>query len=129
MSLPVQLESCSRRPGATEIVVARAEHDLGCRLPPDYKKLLFESNGFEGPVGAESYIAMWPVEMLREANDGYQMPELAPGIVLLGSNGGGDGYGFRMRGPDYEYVSLPLIGLEVDDEVSSSFVEFLEKLP
>lgn len=128
MSVPALLKSCRLRPGAIELAVARAEVTLGQSFPPDYRELLLQTDGFEGPIGNERYLQMWSVDQMQEGNVGYDVSDNAPGVTLLGTNGGGTGYGFRVRDGRFEYVSMPLIDLVPDPETSSTFEEFLTKL-
>jgi hypothetical protein len=71
---------------------------------------------------------MWSVDEMLEGNIGYEVSNNAPGVTLLGTNGGGTGYGFRVRDGRFEYISLPLIDLVPDPETSRTFEEFLMKL-
>lgn len=61
-------------------------------------------------------------ELIR-FNKEYEVSEYAPGILLFGSDGGGEGYGFNTNEPGWPVVRLPFIGMapEYADEVANSF--------
>jgi hypothetical protein len=45
-------------------------------------------------------VALWAVEVLREANEDYAPSEWMPGCFLIGSNGGNAAYGIDTRSED-----------------------------
>ena len=73
---------------------------------------------------------LWPVKRLRELNEGYHVGEFAPGLVLFGSDGGGEGFAFDTRGGSTTIVSVPFVGMELDvvRPVATTFNGFLEEL-
>jgi hypothetical protein len=104
------LTGLAPRPGATIGDVEAAERDLGVRLPDDYRAFLRESDGIEGSSGPDGdYLMLWSAAELPTHNRGYQVSEFAPGLVLIGSNGGGDAFGFVRRDGKAVYVRLPFI--------------------
>jgi hypothetical protein len=58
------------------------------------------------------------------------IPKYAPGLLLFGTNGGGEGFGFDSRSGDYEIVMVPFIGMELKyaHYLADSFSQFLEVL-
>ena len=123
---------CQTRPGATESEIAAVERELGNPLPDDYKAVLSESNGLEGFVAPEAYISLWSSADIRARNDGYGVAEFLPGVgvVLIGTDGGGTGYGFAWERGKVRYISVPLIGMEPCEvsTLGSTFSELLDRL-
>ena len=48
---------------------------------------------------------------MADFNREYEVEKYAPGILLFGSDGGGDGYGFDTRSADMPIVCVPFIGM------------------
>lgn len=81
-------------------------------VPQAYVDFLSRANGGEGFIGDE-YVVLWKASEVRTFNDDYQVPTYAPGYLLIGTNGGGEGFGFDTRSSDPRPVlMLPLIGME-----------------
>lgn len=98
-------------PPADPGVVERLSSSLGVALPRDYLDFLRQHNGGEGFIG-EHYIVFWKAEELADFNREYEVGEYAPGILLFGSNGGGEGYGFDTWSTAMPIVRVPFIGME-----------------
>ena len=130
MSLPQLLMQCDRRDGATDEAIGHAEHALGRELPDDYKQVLSASDGLEGFIGEDAYLTLWPTSDLASLNEAYVVSELAPGLTLLGTDGGDTGYGFRRNQGQVEFVSIPLIGMDSSaaSVIGRTFTELLETL-
>ncbi|MCI0529109.1 MAG: SMI1/KNR4 family protein, partial [Nitrospira sp.] len=81
-------------------------------------------------VGTNSWLLLWPLEKLVPLNARYKVSEFAPGLVLFGSDGGGEGYAFDTRQPTFPVVQVPLVGMSLKDTKvrGSSFSEFLRYL-
>jgi hypothetical protein len=62
-------------------------------------------------------------------NDSHQINEYARGLVLFGSNGGGEGYAFDTRTEANTVVMVPFVGmsLEYETPIAPAFRLFLEK--
>jgi hypothetical protein len=103
------------------------ENKLGIEFPIDYKEFLLFSNGCEGSIG-ESYICIWPIEELIEANEASEVDEYTPGLVLFGSDGGGEAFAFDMRNNNKKYIMVPLM-LEFNAiiEQGNSLAYFFER--
>jgi hypothetical protein len=84
---------------------------LRVALPSDYLDFLRQHNGGEGFIGG-NYIIFWKAEELAEFNRGYEVEKYAPDILLFGSNGGGEGYGFDIQSAAMPIVRIPFIGME-----------------
>lgn len=92
-------------------VVEGLSASLGVGLPDDYLAFLRQHNGGEGFIG-DNYIIFWKAEELADFNREYQVEKYAPGVLLFGSNGGGEGYGFDTQSAALTIVRIPFIGME-----------------
>jgi len=121
--------SCTKRQGASQSLITNLEIWVGKALPPAYVELMASSNGIEGFIGA-TYLILWPVEQLKELNEGYAIGEFAPGLFLIGSNGGDSGFALDTRHEPMEVKEVPFIGLshEATKTVATSFKDFVEFL-
>jgi hypothetical protein len=84
---------------------------LGVELPGDYLEFLREHNGGEGFIG-DNYIIFWKAGELADFNREYEVNKYAPGILLFGSDGGGEGYGFDTRSRKLPIIRMPFIGMD-----------------
>lgn len=111
---------------ATEGAIAAAERALGT-LPGAYKEFLRRSDGYEGSPCPECYVQLYAVAELAELNRGYMVAEMRPGLVLFGTDGGGEGYFFDMAAGG-AVLRFAFISDWYDDAIvcAGSFVELLE---
>lgn len=98
-------------PPASEEAINQLVSALGRALPVDYVHFLTRHDGGEGFVG-ENYVILWKAEELVPFNREYEVDQYAPGILLFGSNGGGEGYGFDTKDSAMPIVRVPFIGME-----------------
>jgi SMI1 / KNR4 family (SUKH-1) len=114
---------------ASDRALRQIGREIGLKLPSDYLAFAAEIDGLEGWLGG-SYVALWQVERLREFNELAETATYAEGLVLFGTNGAGDGYGFDTREGQALVVTVPMVGLRWDraEETGRSFSEFLEAL-
>ena len=110
-------------------LIEMVERKLDIDLPKDYVSFMMESNGGEGFIG-DAYLMLWPVDELPEYNEGYHVAEFAPGLLLIGSNGSNEAYGFDLTEDNMPIVNVPFIGMstEVRVTIADSFIGFLEYL-
>ena len=110
--------------------IEEAEHELGCQFPEDYRAFLKESNGVEGFVCSSAYLVLWPVQEIAQLNAAYATTEFAPGLVLLGTNGGNIGYGFTGSQANLRYVQVPLIGMDLDvmEPIGKTLIEMVKHM-
>lgn len=115
--------------GAPEDVINSAVVSLGRLLPPDYVQFLREHDGGEGFIG-DNYLILWKAEELNPFNREYEVEQYAPGILLFGSDGGGEGYGFDTRDAAMPIVRVPFIGMDLSyaTVVASSFTDLCIQL-
>ena len=116
--------------GASEETLNRMMEVVGYRLPEDYLEFMRETNGYNGEVGPLGYVCIWPVEEIAETNMANHFREWVPGLVLFGSNEGGEYFAFDMRNSPPNVVKVPGIPLTMEHAVSAgeTFVAFLERL-
>jgi hypothetical protein len=103
------------------------ELETGITLPGDYRGFMELSNGGAGIVGSSNYLIIWPLDKLIQMNIAYQVKEYAPGLILFGSNGGGEGYAFDARTTAMPIVSVPFVGMDLSllQVVARTFANFL----
>jgi len=123
------LNNLDRRAGVTELLISESERDLELKLPDDYLAFLKTSNGGEGFVG-NNYVMLWKIDELSSMNRSYETEVNAPGLLLFGSNGGGEAYGFDTRELQWPVVCVPFVGMQWKDarQIGRSFLDFLEHL-
>jgi len=87
------------------------------------------ANGGEGFIG-ENHLILWAAEELAQFNNEYEAQDYAPGLVLFGSDGGGEGYAFDARTIPAPIVQVPFIGMDLmyARQMAGSFSEFVRKL-
>ena len=113
-------------PGADPVAISAFESASGISLPVEYKKFLLRTNGGEGFAG-NSYLILWRIEELKEANDACEVARCVPGLLFFGSDGGGEAMAFDCRNSSMAVVSVPFIGMEFDvaRSISPDFDGFL----
>ncbi|MCH4827513.1 SMI1/KNR4 family protein [Planococcus halocryophilus] len=128
-SIQQYLKSLDLNDPADPNVIRNVENQLGFQFPKEYFKFLLHSNGGEGPIG-DNFLQLWKVEELIEDNEGYSVEEFAPGLWIIGSDGGDTAYCLDTRSKELPFVSMPFIGMDLDEvEVcGSTFHEFLKIL-
>ncbi len=105
------------------------EDHFGCVFPEDYKTFLQLNNGGEGFVG-EQYLILWRVEEIIGLNREYEVAEYAPGLILFGSNGGGEAFAFDIRDKQIKIVVVPFIGMCIENVlfVAFDFNDFITQI-
>lgn len=123
------LESFVRDQPAEQSAIDSACDSLGFKLPEDYAEVLRYMNGGEGFMG-DSYFRLYPVEKLPTLNQAYRTEEFAPGLIVFGSNGGGEAYAFDIRTTPHTIVKIPFIPMtyEYMELYSPNFTDFLTSL-
>lgn len=121
---------CKLNDPATEGAVVDLERETGFRLPLAYREFMLRSNGLEGFIGKRHYLVLWPVERIAELNAAYGVSEFAPGLLLIGSDGGDSAYAFDTRLESSPLVEVPFIGMSLNElkRKDSSFAALLSRL-
>jgi len=94
-----------------------------------YRRFMSEQDGGEGFVGGR-YLILWRTSELVTFNREYEAWKYAPGLLLFGSNGGGEAFAFDTRDNSMKVVMVPFIGMSLNDAktVADSFDNFLSNL-
>jgi hypothetical protein len=98
-------------PGADLASIRDFESSYGVTLPSDYVEFLRDMNGGEGVVGS-AYVSLWPLAELGELNAGYEVRRWAPGLLLIGSDGGGEGFALDLTAATIPVVMIPFVGMD-----------------
>jgi hypothetical protein len=111
-------------------MLTKFQSDFGFAPPADYIEFLSHANGGEGSIGGNSYLALWKIEDMKPRNEGFQVNDFAPGLVLFGSDGGDAAYVFDTGQKPVQFSRVPFIGMDLSEvaTIGWSFVEFLEFL-
>ncbi len=101
---------------------------LAVRFPQDYARWLRNTDGLERDLGG-SYLSLYSVGELVERNRGYAVAEFMPGLVLIGTDGGGEGIGLDIRAENDPVVLVNLNSLRWDEVIfqGESFSAFLDE--
>lgn len=96
----------------------------------DYLDFMRETNGYNGEVGKHGYVCIWPVEEIVHTNEANRFRDWIPGLILFGSNEGGEYFAFDMRRNPVGVAMVPMISLELESavDVGASFMDFIERL-
>jgi len=116
-------------PPASSRLLALCQASLGFLLPADYAQFMQKADGGEGFIG-KHYLMLWPVAEVIKENTGTYYAEAAPGLLLFGSNGGGEAFAFDTRSVPASFVMVPFIGMELNAAhlIAPTFRSFLEAL-
>jgi hypothetical protein len=112
-------------------LIERVEQEMDCTLPADVKAFLQEHDGGTGSLGAQKRpIELWSIERIRDECDAQEVTRSVPGLVLFGSDGGAEGYGWlpRLRQRRYGRISLIAAGAHEFEGLADSFEALLESL-
>jgi len=116
-------------PPANRDEIERVQQGLKFRLPKSYVDFMLTKDGGEGFIG-RSYLVLWKIEELILMNHAYHVAEFVPDIILFGSNGGGEAFGFDTRSEVCAIVSVPFVAMEIENAkvLASDFEGFLSTL-
>jgi hypothetical protein len=82
------------RPSVEPFVVRELQAQLPPVVPVDYFEMFRLGNGGAGDVGGGNYAEFWSIDELEVNNREYEVLQQAPGLILFGSNGGGEAFAF-----------------------------------
>ena len=116
-------------PPSERAIIEQAERRAGFAFPGDYRDFLLKQNGGEGFIGL-NYAMLWRAEELTEMNEGYNFTDLAPAVLAIGSNGGGEAYAFDRRTAEPSLVLIPFMDMDLDVAIpiAKTFHAFLERI-
>jgi hypothetical protein len=129
MDYMTHLQAWEINAGASAQDIDRVNADFGGRLPEDYLRFIALYDGGEGPVGG-NFLVLFRIGELAQFNREYEVADYAPGLLLFGSNGGGEGFAFDTRKVGWPIVQVPFIGLALDAalDVAPTFEGLFEVL-
>ncbi len=124
------LANLSPNAPASMTAVEEVERQLGVKLPHEYVKFVTRTNGGEGFIGQDAYVILWAIGDLASMNQAYEVQKHASGLLIFGSDGGGEAFGFDTRNPGWPVVQVPFVGMTWDlaQSMGATFNEFLERL-
>jgi len=122
--------SWSKREGASKDDLLQAETALHIVFPRDYKVFLKWSNGGEGEIG-NLFLSLWSTNEVVTLGKDYQIAKYIPGIVAIGTDGGGKAYclDYRTDVDNPKMVRLPLGDIDPESVhvLADDFQRWLEK--
>ena len=125
-----RLERLERHAGASGDDVRVLLEAMPVEWPEEYLACIRWSDGLEGYVGGRGYLWLWPTRDVPRLNTAYGVGELAPGLVLFGSDAASLGYGFDFGVPERPVISIEMAAMhrEYLSVVAPSFNQFIEGL-
>jgi len=127
VNLEELLSGISGNEPASAKEIEAVQTEMNIRFPNEYVRFLSYMNGGEGALGRNNYISLWSTHQLRDLNKSYEVPIFLPGVVLFGTDGGGEAYGFDWQSGKCAIVMVPFIGMSeaTKTKISDNFIDFL----
>ncbi len=100
-------------------------------LPKDLAELLAERDGGKGTVGARGRpLTLWSAAQVASEAQAQEVSLATPGLLLFGTDGGAEGYGYlpRLKSGRYGRISLLAAGAHEFDPLGDSLLELLQQL-
>jgi len=109
--------------------LARVEAELNVRFPDDYRDFIATSGAIERDFGG-AWLALYGIDQLVPLNNGYDLSESYPGLILVGTDGGGEGIGFDFRHATPSIVLVNFISAGWDEAIvqARTFTDFINQL-
>jgi hypothetical protein len=117
-----KLPNCAYiHPGVSQDLLLTAEKNLGIKFPTFYSDFLMFTNGLE--VKSQSRVVLYSLDGIVELNEVNEIDIYLPGYVLIGDEGGDDGYFLKLQSSENTVYSVGFGNLDVNDlvVVSESF--------
>lgn len=123
------LDRFNKRPPATPGQIVAFATASRLTLPKDYTDFLQQANGGEGIIGPSAYLILFAVDELASLNKAYQVEDYVPGLLIFGSDGGGEAYAFNARDA-MRVVRIPFVGMDPStvEVLADDFTGFIEYL-
>ena len=117
------------RPPVTSKQITAFSIASGLTLPQDYTAFMNKANGGEGLVGPNAYLILFAVDELVSLNKAYQVEDYVPGLLIFGSDGGGEAFAFNARDA-MRIVRVPFVGMDPStvETLADNFSAFIEYL-
>jgi hypothetical protein len=120
-------DQAALRQGAAESTIHGLEQSVGFTFPEIYAGFLRRTDGYEGLVG-DGYISLWATADLIAANKDYGFGDFVSGYFGIGSDGGGESFGFDSTSGKFFMVPFISSGWSDSIPVGEGFNEFIERL-
>ncbi len=103
-----------------QVELIDVERELGVTFPVDYGTFVVGDEGVDRDFGG-SWLMLYRLDQLVDLNRAYDRSQSHPGLVFIGSDGGGEGVGF-----DFRTTPPPIVLVNF---VSSGWTEALIQAP
>ena len=100
-------------------------------LPADVRRFLEEHDGARGTVGPRKRpLSLWSAEQIAREADEQEVTRATPGLLLFGTDGGGEGYGYlpRLARGRYGRISLLAAGAHEFESLGDSLEELVSAI-
>jgi hypothetical protein len=99
-------------------------------IPADYFGMFRLGNGGAGDVGGGDYAEFWSIDEIESNNQEYEVLQQAPGLILFGSNGGGEAFAFDTTQAVGTIGIVPFIGMSIElyCPIADTFLAFLNEV-
>jgi hypothetical protein len=98
-------------------------------LPPDLREFLAKHDGGRGKVGHRPLV-LWSAEQMARESEVQEVSLATPGLILFGTDGGAEGYGYlsRLQRGRYGRISLLAAGAHEFESLGDSLEELLRAI-
>ena len=100
-------------------------------LPRDVRAFLEKHDGARGTVGLRKRpLVLWSAEQVAREAEEQEVAQATPGLLLFGSDGGAEGYGYlpRLTRGKYGRISLMAAGAHEFESLGESFEELVRAI-
>jgi SMI1/KNR4 family protein SUKH-1 len=107
---------------------APAEQLDALQLPDDLRAFLAKHDGGRGTVGARARpLVLWGAAQIAREADEQEVTRATPGLVLFGTDGGAEGYGYlpRLQRGKYGRISLMAAGAHEFESLGDTLDELV----
>jgi hypothetical protein len=100
-------------------------------LPKDLRAFLEKHDGARGTVGPRNRpLLLWSAEQIAREAEEQEVTRATPGLLLFGSDGGAEGYGYlpRLQRGKYGRISFMAAGAHEFESLGDSLEELVTAL-
>ncbi len=101
------------------------------QLPADVRAFLARNDGGRGTVGQRQRpLVLWSAEQIAREAEEQEVTLATPGLILFGTDGGAEGYGYlpRLKRGRYGRISLLAAGPHEFESLGDSLEELITAL-
>jgi|SRR6266849_10108617 len=101
------------------------------QLPADVRTFLAKNDGGRGTVGPRKRpLLLWSAEQIAREAEEQEVTLATPGLILFGTDGGAEGYGYlpRLKRGRYGRISLLAAGPHEFESLGDSLEELITAL-